>query len=466
MVFPPAASGPRLWGSPVSPARSADDRPRAKRAIPLPPSLRFIVGWGSAGKAPARPHIRLSRRPYSVLSDDRSRSFHGCLPVASRPPMTVAFYAPQKAPDDPVPSGDRQLSRLMMAAINRIGRPTLLASHFRSFDKTGDADRQARLAALGPRVAERLIGHLRSLPPTRRPDLWFTCAPSARAPDWLGPPVAEALGIPYVIAEAGFEPASVDGPWSLGGRQMSRALAQAGRVIRLNGGDPALLSPIVPDTRRLASLQPFIDTARFNDVDADAVREAMARSHGLDPGRPWLLAVAMMRSGRKVASYRLLGRGLRHVPGRSFHLLVAGDGPARPEVEQALSPLKPLYLGELGPQRLVPLYAACDLLVWPALGESFGMALLEAQAAGVPVVAGRSGAASVVHDEKTGLIVPEGDADALAEAVAFLLLNPSLRHTMGRQAAWWVQREHSLEAAAWRLQSLLQDLAPAGDNGP
>jgi glycosyltransferase involved in cell wall biosynthesis len=46
----------------------------------------------------------------------------------------------------------------------------------------------------------------------------------------------------------------------------------------------------------------------------------------------------------------------------------------------------------------------------------------------------------------------------MAEAVAFLLLNPGLRHAMGREAAWRAQRHHSLETAAWRVHRVLDAL--------
>jgi glycosyltransferase involved in cell wall biosynthesis len=372
--------------------------------------------------------------------------------------MTIAFYAPQKAPDDPVPSGDRLLSRLLMEILERADYRAQLGSRFRSLDRSGDGPRQDRLAALGGREAKRILRRLERLPKDQRPRLWFTSAPSHRAPDWVGPEVADALNIPYVVAQTGYDPFQDGGPWTLGARRMAHCLKRADRILQLNGGDAEAVAQVAGGKEAIEVLEPFLDTAPYARVDADAVRAAMAEAHGLDPGRPWVLTVAMMRPGHKEASYRLLARALRHVPGRSFQLVVAGDGAARPTVEEALAPLSPLFLGELDAALLPPLYAACDLMVWPALNESFGMALLEAQAAGLPVVAGRSGATQVVHDEKTGLITPARDPDAMAEAVAFLLLNPGLRHAMGREAAWRAQRHHSLETAAWRVHRVLDAL--------
>jgi glycosyltransferase involved in cell wall biosynthesis len=98
---------------------------------------------------------------------------------------------------------------------------------------------------------------------------------------------------------------------------------------------------------------------------------------------------------------------------------VVGDGPARRDVEVALDPLKErvIWAGALDPTEITTRLASADLCVWPALNEAFGMALLEAQASGLPVVAGGGGGVSeIVVSEVTGLLVPPGDALAFAEA--------------------------------------------------
>ena len=56
-------------------------------------------------------------------------------------------------------------------------------------------------------------------------------------------------------------------------------------------------------------------------------------------------------------------------------------------------------LGPVAEPDLPPLYAACDLYVWPAVAEAYGMAMLEAQAAGLPVLAGREGGVADIVDD-------------------------------------------------------------------
>ena len=94
-------------------------------------------------------------------------------------------------------------------------------------------------------------------------------------------------------------------------------------------------------------------------------------------------------------------------------------------------------------------YAAADLMVWPAVREAYGLALLEAQAAGLPVVAGREGGVEeVVRDGVTGLLTPPREPAAFARAVEELLRAPERRRAMGAAALRFVAGERSLAQAA------------------
>src|SRR5213593_2418598 len=100
--------------------------------------------------------------------------------------MRIAFYAPLKPPDHPVPSGDRRVAQLFLDALRLAGHEPFLASRLRTFDGTGHPARQAHLAALGRRTAARLLRHWQEMPGTA-PRLWFTYHLYYKAPDWLGP---------------------------------------------------------------------------------------------------------------------------------------------------------------------------------------------------------------------------------------------------------------------------------------
>ena len=381
--------------------------------------------------------------------------------------MRIAFYAPLKPPHDPVPSGDRRVARLLIDALGAAGHEVELASVFRSRDSMGDEARQRRLRDLGRRLGERLVRRYHARPAAMRPAAWMTYHLYYKAPDWLGGPVADALGIPYIVVEGSHAPKRSGGPWDLGHQATARAIARADAVIALNQDDMACVRPLIADPARLQAMPPFLDADPYAKAAARRrdSRARIAAAHGLDGAVGWVLAVAMMRAGDKLSSYQLLGRALATLAGRPWRLLVVGDGPAREQVEAAFSTLGPgrvVFLGALPGDQLPDLYAAADLMAWPAAGEAFGMAILEAQATGLPVVAGRvRGVPDIVRDGETGILTPPGDVAAFAAAVGALLAHDDRRRAMGEAAMARVRAGHDLPAAAAGLDRVLRRLTAA-----
>ncbi len=397
--------------------------------------------------------------------------------------MRIAFYAPLKPPDHETPSGDRRVGRLLLEALRLAGHEPVLASHLRSFDPVGRPFRQKRLAAHGRQTAERLIARWRARLETA-PGLWFTYHLYYKAPDWLGPAVSAALGIPYVVAEGSFAAKRAGGPWDMGHRAVEAALRQADRVIGLNTADRDGVLPLLARPERYIALPPFLDASAYRDayphpdpppLAGEGATHPSARQSpspaggggsgwGLAAGTPRLITVAMMRSGDKLASYRLLGAALAQLLDLSWSLDVIGDGPARDEVRAALAPLgeRVAYAGALTESAVAGRLAAADLFLWPAINEAYGMALLEAQASGLAVVAGRSGGVGdVIADGATGFLTPSGDVDAFAAAVRAVLSDPAARVRYGAAARDKVRREHDLPAAAARLAAMIAELTQA-----
>jgi glycosyltransferase involved in cell wall biosynthesis len=379
--------------------------------------------------------------------------------------MRIAFYAPLKPPTHPVPSGDRRMARLLMAALGRANHRIELASRFRSRDGSGDPARQQALADLGQHLARRLVRQYQARPAAERPAMWFTYHVYYKAPDWLGPAVSAALDIPYVVAEVSHAGKRAVGTWAVGHAGATAAIAQADAIINLNPADVAGLAGVADPSAILVMLKPFIDGADFAAAAnrRDALRKDLAQRFGLDGEKPWLLAVAMMREGDKLASFRLLATALERVRDRGWQLLVVGDGPARAAVEAALAPLgraRVHYAGRRLAEELPQFYAPADLLVWPAVNEAYGMALLEAQAAGVPVVAGATGGVpTVVAGDRTGLLTVPGDAGDFAAAVRALLDDPARRQKMGEVAKELIAEEHDIGTAARILDRAVHDAA-------
>lgn len=369
--------------------------------------------------------------------------------------MRVAFHAPLKPPDHPVPSGDRRMGRLLMDALQAAGCQVDLASRFRSFDGDGNPQRQARIRDLGARLAQRYLDR----PGGERPALWFTYHLYHKAPDWIGPPVAKALRIPYVVAEASFAPKQAGGPWNMGHEAVAGALRMAHQVISFNPDDAGCLEDLLGDAGRLSCLAPFLDTgpARAAAGRREENRRRLAERFDIDTTVPWIAVAAMMRPGDKLKSYRVLGAALERLGNLRWTLLVAGDGPARAGVEAALGDSRRIrYLGELDRAALDGLHAGADLTAWPAVNEAYGMALLEAQAAGSPVVAGdRAGVRQIVRDGRTGLLAPEGDSGAFAAALAALLDDSGRREAMRAEALRVTAAGHDIGTAAARLKAIL-----------
>ena len=361
--------------------------------------------------------------------------------------MRIAFHAPLKAPDHPVPSGDRALARLLLAALAVGGHELIVASRLRTFDRSGDPVRQLRMRAIGRQLARRVARRLQCGPSI---DLWFTYHVHHKAPDLVGPAVSEALRIPYVIAEASIAPRQGHGRWAEGYADALAAIRAADAIISLNPGDVNELARVRPDVGA-DTMAPFIDVEAFT-AGAPRVPRAVR-----DVVR--LVTVAMMRDGAKLASYRVLAEALAALSDTRFELRIAGDGPAREAVHAAFAAIADCvtFLGACSAATIRDELAAADLFVWPAVDEAFGIAFLEAQACAVPVIGAMSpGVAGVVDDGRTGLLVPMGDVAGFAGAVRALIADPHRRLRMGEAARAYVRKHHDLPCAAARLDAILR----------
>lgn len=386
--------------------------------------------------------------------------------------MRIAFYAPLKAPTHPTASGDRRVARLLMDALRLAGHTVDLVSEFRSFDRDGDMQHQQVLSRQGQESACALIGQWQHAAHSGgRPDVWFTYHLYYKAPDWIGPAVCRALGIPYVVAEASHAAKRAGGRWAVGHVAVEQALQLADLLLCPTGFDVAGLLQVVPDPGRIQRLPPFLDPAPYRRAarKRGLWRARLHARHALVLSQPWLVVAAMMRHGDKLESYRVLADTLRLLPDLAWQLLVAGDGEARAEVEDLLNRAAPgrvRFLGACDARSMAVIYAAGDLCLWPAVNEAYGMAMLEAQASGMPVVScATRGVPDVVLHGQTGLLAAQIDAPMLATCVRALLTDPARRKAMGVAAAQFVATARSLQQAASVLERALGPLCrpPARD---
>lgn len=371
----------------------------------------------------------------------------------------IAFYAPMKPPGHKTPSGDRQFARLLLRALHRAGYQADVASSLRSRNRDGDPDRQRKIEARADKARTRLMQHYAGQPP----NLWFTYHNYYKAPDLLGPPIADALDIPYVLVEASHAPDRADGAWARGSAVSDAALRRADLILQPNPKDRPGVALLLGDHARQVDLPPFLAIGAAS-ADRDTLRADWARRLSLDPGIPWLIATGMMRPDSKRDSFLMLAAMMQRLAGRQIALILVGDGAARGEIEAGFAGDTRIRWAGLLPQHdLRDLNTAGDLFVWPALKEAFGMAPLEAQAAGLPAVIGdRPGIRAMLRDGETAVLTPEGDLFAFSAAVADLLDQPQRRQAMSVAAAAHIRAHHDLSSAARLLQEHLDPLLTRG----
>ncbi len=359
--------------------------------------------------------------------------------------LRIAFYAPLKAPTHPVPSGDRLMAQLLMRCMEQAGHQVDLASDLRAY--LGDPQDHTGWAKLRT-AADHEFDRISTLWADQPPDLWLCYHPYYKSPDLLGPPLARRFALPYITVEASLSARRNIGIWTEMQATVMAAVQQANLNLCLTARDLSGLQDAKP-TARLTRFPPFIETDAFSAPPTP------------QPGH--LVTVAMMRAGDKTDSYRRLAATLALLPpDLDWHLAVIGDGPQRPEVQAMFADLPPDRLTWLG-QRTRPEIAAtlarASAYIWPGCGEAYGLAYLEAQAAGVPVIAQRtSGVPEVVADGETGFLTEPGDDAAAAAAICRLLTDPARQHRMGQAARLRVLRDHSIAGAAQRLNALLHTI--------
>lgn len=197
----------------------------------------------------------------------------------------------------------------------------------------------------------------------------------------------------------------------------------------------------------------------------DSAFEAVDPAIPPRPGWKRVGMVARMNSAAKQhvmllhAAARLLGGGTK------AEFVFVGDGPLRGELERKATELRiadrVLFLGD---RRDVPaILASLDLTVLPSTSESLSNAVIEAMAAGVPVVAADVGGNSELISEERGALVPVGDVERLAAEIRRLLDNDEVRNRMRSQCREFARQHFRLDQMARRQERLYTDLLARKD---
>jgi glycosyltransferase involved in cell wall biosynthesis len=267
--------------------------------------------------------------------------------------------------------------------------------------------------------------------------------------------VSRALRIPYVATWHGFfRPKLSRTLWPCTGH---RTIAISRPVY-----DHLVRQFRVPSDR-VRLIMNGVDVQYFSErPDPDAVR-AYGQQAGIPPGVPVIGMISRLSSADKgfdvllKATNQLLGQ----VP--ELRVLLVGSGPHRIVIERAIRALGLLNRVHVLPgvtDVRVPL-ALMDAFVFPVRGrEGFGLTLVEAMAAGKPVIASRMGAVpDIVEHGKSGWLVAPDRPQALAEGILHLLRNPAEAAQMGYAAKRRVDHSFHIARVADQVAGVYGEVA-------
>jgi glycosyltransferase involved in cell wall biosynthesis len=235
-------------------------------------------------------------------------------------------------------------------------------------------------------------------------------------------------------------------------RSEQRALAASALVVVTGSATVALLAGYDVPRGKIVVVEPGTQRAPVARGSGGAV--------------PHLLSVATINSGK---GHEVLVRALASIRTQPWHLTCAGsltrDPPAvaglRAELRRLGLEERVALVGELDAEALADAYDGADLFVLATLRETYGMAVAEALARGLPVISTRTGAIADLVGDEAGVVVPVGDVDVLAQALAGVLADGALRARLAAGARRVRDRLPTWEQAAGRMAAALTQITPS-----
>lgn len=366
--------------------------------------------------------------------------------------QSVFFYT-----DSCVLGGAENAMFMLLESLDRDEwQPTLLLD-----DRPGAEVLAERAAALG--VPVRLVGPLplglggaRGVPALarllrrERPAVFHAHMSSPVACKW-GLAAAVAARVPAVLGTVqvgGYEPPNRSAYWQL--RALSRGVD---RYLAVSHGIAnELVEGLDWPRQKIDVIYNAVDLARVEVEAPPGLREEL----GGGEGRPLVLTPARLDAQK---GHRVLFEAIPLVPDALF--LLAGEGPER-EALEALAAQRGIAdrVRFLGRREDVPqLLAACDVFALPSLYEGSSLAVLEAMAAGIPIVSSAIGGTDeLIEDGRSGLLVAPGDAGGLAAALRRVIDDPALRESLAARARERVEAGLTREQMAARVGAVHREL--------
>ena len=203
-----------------------------------------------------------------------------------------------------------------------------------------------------------------------------------------------------------------------------------------------------------------IDPTAFTRFNGD--RYSLRKRYKLPTNKvPIIVCVARFRLGK---GQETLLAALARLPTQNYRCLLVGDGPQRQSVEHLAEELnlgdRVKFMGARDHDEIAQILQLADIFVLPSLWEGMPMAIMEAMAAGLPVIATDvGGTGELVVQGETGLLVRAGDVVGLAREIARLLDDPELRRHLGARGRERITREFSLDKTVREYEALYEELA-------
>ena len=275
---------------------------------------------------------------------------------------------------------------------------------------------------------------------------------SRRGADFWGARAGRLAGVPVVMSRR------VDNPEP---RWLARLrYAPADRVVAISEGIASVLRAAGVPADKLRVVRSAVDPSPFLHSES---RAALAQGFGLDPERPVAGVIAQLipRKGHRILFEALATLGER---AGGLQVLCLGRGPERKALAAHAARLglagRVVFGGFV--DDLPRWLGALDLVIHPALMEGLGVSLLQASAAGVPIIAARAGGIpEAVRDGVNGRLVPPGNVPALAEAIAELVADPAARRALGAAGRRLVHDEFSTGVMAEGNLAVYRELLAA-----
>jgi glycosyltransferase involved in cell wall biosynthesis len=209
---------------------------------------------------------------------------------------------------------------------------------------------------------------------------------------------------------------------------------------------------------QITAIHDGVDTRVFRPLELPRRQNSIlyvGNSDDRNKGARYLIeAVGMLRDRGTFAHLTFVDRPGAEAAPRMVRALGLGDRVTSVNEERARR-----GLGRLSDEELARVYSESQILVSPSLYEGFGLPAAEASACGTPVIATTAGALpEVIAGGETGLLVPPGDASALADAIAMLLADPDRRVAMGAAGVERINAQFSWRTCARRTAELYEDV--------